>query len=78
MASTLTKRATVYLDPGIHHILKVKALETEQSVSDIIHDALLHELAENQEDLNAFKERAKEPAISFETLLKKLKADGKI
>jgi len=78
MSTTLTKRATVYLDPGIHRILRVKALETDQSVSDIINDALLHELAQDQEDLDVFKQRAKEPTISFETLLKKLKTDGKI
>ena len=78
MSTTLTKRATVYLDPGIHRILRVKALETDQSVSDIINDALLHELAQDQEDLDVFKQRASEPTISFETLLKKLKTDGKI
>jgi hypothetical protein len=78
MSTTLTKRATVYLDPGIHRILRVKALETDQSVSDIINDALLHELAQDQEDLDVFKRRAEESTISFETLLKKLKTDGKI
>jgi len=78
MSTTLTKRATIYFDPGLHHILKVKALETDQSVSDIINDALLHELAQDQEDLDAFKQRANEPSVSFETLLKKLKTDGKI
>ena len=78
MSTTLTKRATIYFDPDLHHILKVKALETDQSVSDIINDALLHELAQDQEDLDAFKQRVNEPSISFETLLKKLKTDGKI
>ena len=78
MSTTLTKRATVYLDPGIHRILRVKALETDQSVSDIINDALLHELAQDQEDLDVFKQRAEESTVSFETLLKKLKTDGKI
>ncbi len=78
MSTTLTKRATVYLDPGIHRILRVKALETDQSLSDIINEALLHELAQDQEDLDVFKQRAAEPSISFETLLNKLKTDGKI
>lgn len=78
MSTTLTKRATVYLDPGIHRILKVKALETDQSVSDIINEALLHELSQDQEDLEVFKQRVNEPGISFEALLKKLKTDGKI
>ena len=76
--ATLTKRATVYFDPAIHRVLKLKAVETEHSISDIVNEALRHELAEDQEDLAVFSKRAKEPAISYEVLLKKLKADGKI
>ena len=76
--ATLTKRATVYFDPAIHRVLKLKAAQTEHSISDIVNEALRHELAEDQEDLAAFSKRAKEPAISYEDLLKKLKADGKI
>ena len=76
--ATLTKRATVYFDPAIHRVLKMKAAETEHSISDIVNEALRHELAEDQEDLAAFSKRAKEPAVSYEDLLKKLKADGKI
>ena len=76
--TTLVKRATIYLDPDIHKVLKVKAMETEQSISDLVNEALRHELAEDEEDLAAFSKRDKEPTISFESLLKKLKADGKI
>ena len=76
--ATLTKRATVYFDPAIHRVLKMKAVETEHSISDIVNEALRHELAEDQEDLAVFSKRAKEPSISYEDLLKKLKADGKI
>ncbi len=76
--SELAKRTTIYLDPLIHKILKLKSAETDQTISDIVNDALRHELAEDQEDLEAFKKRAKEPSISYEALLKKLKADGKI
>lgn len=76
--ATLTKRATVYFDPAIHRALKMKAAETEHSISDIVNEALCHELAENQEDLAVFTKRAKESTVSYEDLLKKLKADGKI
>lgn len=74
----LTKRATIYFDPAIHRILKVKAGETDQSISDIVNEALRRELADDQEDLAVFEERANEPTTSYEGLLKKLKADGKI
>ena len=76
--ATLTKRATVYLDPAIHRVLKIRAVETDYSISKIINDALRHELAEDQEDLAVFAKRAKEPTVSYEDLLKKLKSDGKI
>ncbi|MFH1002481.1 MAG: ribbon-helix-helix domain-containing protein [bacterium] len=74
----LTKRSTVYFDPAIHRVLKLMAIETEQSISDIVNEAIRHELAQDQEDLAAFTKRAKEPSISYEALLKKLKVDGKI
>ncbi len=76
--TTITKRATIYLDPLIHKILKIKSAETDQTISDIVNEALRHELAEDQEDLAIIKKRAKEPTISYEAFLKKLKLDGKI
>lgn len=76
--ATLTKRATVYLDPQLHKILKLKAAETSMSISQIIDEALRKELAEDAEDLNVFQDRAKEPTISYEKVLAQLKRDGKI
>ncbi|MDO9577005.1 MAG: hypothetical protein Q7J16_03900 [Candidatus Cloacimonadales bacterium] len=73
-----TKRATVYFDPEIHRILKLKALETERSISDIVDEAIRLELAEDAEDLAAIKERENEPTITFEKLIAYLKAHGKI
>lgn len=75
---TLIKRSTVYFDPAIHKILKLKAIETECSISDIVNEALRHELAEDHEDLVSFAQRSKESTISYETLLERLKRDGKI
>ena len=66
------------MQPEIHKILKHKALETSRSVSEIINDAVLRDLKEDREDLQAFTDRAKEPSISYESMLKELKKDGKI
>jgi plasmid stability protein len=76
--STRRKRATVYFDPGIHRALKIKAAETSRSISDIVDDALRRELSEDEEDLRAFEERAGEKSVSFDKVLKDLKAHGKI
>jgi plasmid stability protein len=76
--STRRTRATVYLDPAVHRALKIKAAATARSVSDIVDDAVRRELAEDEEDLRAFEDRAGEKTVSFETVLKDLKAHGKI
>ncbi len=74
----LNKRATIYLDPQIHRAIKLKAVATEQSISEIVNEALRHELMEDQQDLEAIQNSIHEPSISYETALKKLKVDGKI
>ncbi len=75
---TATKRATVYLDPEIHKALKLKAVETSRSVSDIVNEAVKVALAEDAEDLSALKERANEPLITYDAMIKSLKKSGKI
>jgi predicted transcriptional regulator len=74
----LTKRATIYFDPAMHRALRHKAAETSRSVSDIVNEAVQQALAEDAEDLAAFAERVNEPLVSYETVLKELKADGRL
>ena len=35
-----SKRATIYLEPELHRMLKVKAAESSKSVSDLVNDAV--------------------------------------
>jgi hypothetical protein len=72
------KRATIYFDPDLHRAVRLKSVQTSRSISDIVNESLRESLREDQEDLEAFEQRASEPVMSYETLLKKLKADGKI
>ena len=76
--ATPTKRATVYLDPVIHKALKLKAIETSRSISDLVNEAVREALAEDAEDLAAFEERANEPLLSYDAMVKRLKRDGRI
>lgn len=76
--SEASKRSTVYFDPQLHAALRLKAVHTNRSLSDIVNDAVREALAEDQEDLAAFEERVSEPTISYEALLDDLKAHGKI
>ena len=76
--NTEPKRATVYFEPEIHRALRLKAAETDRSMSDLVNEAVQLSLAEDAEDLAAFDKREQEPEISFERFLKDLKADGRI
>lgn len=71
-------RATIYLDPELHKALRLKAVETSQSLSKLVNDAIKESLAEDAEDIAAFDQRAKEPLISYEAMVKRLKKDGRI
>ena len=71
-------RATVYLDPELHKALRLKAAETAQSLSKLVNDAIKESLAEDAEDIAVFEKRAKEPLISYESMLKRLNKDGRI
>lgn len=72
------KRATIYLDPDLHQALKVKSAYCGQPVSLLVNEAVRGYLSEDAEDLAAFAERASEPTLSYEDLLKDLKAHGKL
>lgn len=74
----MAKRATVYFEEPIHKALRLKAAETETSVSDYVNEAVKRALAEDAEDLQAFRDRADEPTIPFEEVIADLKRRGKL
>ena len=76
--ATQLKRATVYIRPELHQAVKLKSAVTNQSISDIVNDALVAALSEDEEDLRAFDEHQNDPLLTYEDLLRRLKADGKI
>jgi len=76
--ATATKRATIYLDPDLHKALRLKAVETSRSMSALVNEAVREALAEDSEDLAAFRQRADEPLISYDAMVKRLKEDGRI
>ena len=58
--TTLTKRATIYLEPALHRALRLKSIETSRSLSDLLNDAVRAELVEDAEDLGIFDARKNE------------------
>ena len=73
---TQHKRATIYLEAGLHRALRLKAAETNRTISEIVSRAVRRELAEDAEDLAAFRARANEPNLPFKRVLEGLKRRG--
>ncbi len=78
MSTAEAVRSTVYLEPDLHHALRLKSAQSKRSMSDIVNEALREALREDQEDLAAVRGRARERALSYEDFLAKLKADGSL
>ena len=76
--TTSNKRTTIYLDPDLHKALQLKAIDSSKSFSQLVNEAIREALSEDAEDLLAIDEREKEPDISFEEMVKKLKKDGRL
>ena len=68
----------MYFDPDIHLALRLKAAETDRSMSELVNDAVKLALAEDAEDLAALEERVSEPELPFEEFVKDLRRRGKI
>jgi hypothetical protein len=73
-----TKRTTIYLDADLHKALRLKSVEASKSISAMVNEAVKMSLSEDAEDMVAFEERAGEPLISYEAMLKRLRLDGRI
>jgi plasmid stability protein len=76
--TALTKRTTVYLEENLHQALRVKAAVSNRSISKLINEMIRERLAEDAEDLQAFRDRDAEPVMSYEALLQDLQANGKL
>jgi len=75
---TSQKRATIYFDSTLHRALRLKAAETDRSLSELVNEAVKLSLAEDAEDIAAFEARAREPNMLFASVVKDLKRSGKI
>ncbi|MDL2335349.1 MAG: CopG family transcriptional regulator [Chloroflexota bacterium] len=74
----MAKRATVYFEEDIHKALRLKAAETDTNISQYVNNAVREALADDEEDLAAFRERADEPTRPFEEYLAELKQRGEL
>jgi hypothetical protein len=72
------KRATIYFDENLHRAVRLKAAETDRSISDVVNEAVRQYLAEDADDLAAFDDRASEPDLRFADVVKELRRRGEL
>ena len=78
MSDSQQKRATIYFDPFLHRALRLKAAETDRSMSELVNEAVRAALSEDADDIETFEIRDREIDYSFEDAVKDLKRRGKI
>jgi hypothetical protein len=74
----MSKRATIYFEPELHRALRLKAAETDRTVSDLVNDAVRRALAEDADDLAAYADRVCEPDLPYERVVEDLRRRGKL
>lgn len=74
----LSIKSNIYFDPKIHQALRLRATSTRVSISTLVNEAVRLMIQEDQEDLAAFAQRAKEIEISQDALLADLQRHGKL
>lgn len=72
------KRATVYFDPEVHKALRLRAAANDQSISDMVNEAVRASLAEDATDLATFDKRKRERSVSFDSFVQGMKRRGLI
>lgn len=73
-----SRRATVYLEPHLHRALKLKAAQSEQSISDLVNQAVRGALVEDAIDLDAVAQRKDHAERDFSSFVRGLRKDGLI
>ena len=76
----MTTKATLYLDSVMYKTLKLRAVETGQSLSALMNEAFQAQLSEDLEDIDSIRTRLSknEKPLSYETALQELRENGTI
>jgi|GEM_PF-688471 len=76
----MTTKATLYLDSAMYKTMKMRAVETGQTISGLMNEALQAQLAEDLDDITTIRTRQskRETPLTYEAALKELQNSGKI
>ncbi|HSC78632.1 MAG TPA: hypothetical protein VLB32_08710 [Candidatus Acidoferrales bacterium] len=73
-----TKRSTIYFEPKVYRALKIKAAVTDESISNLVNDAVREALREDEIDLAAYRQRRHESSRPLEDVVRDLKRKGRL
>lgn len=69
-------RTTITLNDKLYRALKLRAAESNESISAIVQDAIKFQMLEDLEDIEDAKKRQDEPTHSFDELVAEFKSEG--
>lgn len=69
-------RTTISINDKLFRSLKMRAAETDQSISAIVEDALKYQLLEDAEDIEDASKRSGERELTFSELVATYKSEG--
>jgi hypothetical protein len=69
-------RTTVTINDSLFKALKQRALDSNETVSKLVENAVKYQILEDLEDIEDAKLRNKESGFSFSRLVSELKRDG--
>ncbi len=69
-------RTTITINDKLFRALKIRAAETDESVSTLVENAVKYQLLEDLEDVEDVHKRKSEPVYPFDELVAELKTEG--
>ncbi len=69
-------RTTITINDKLFRALKMRAAETDESISQLVEDAVKYQVLEDFEDIEDAEKREHESTHSFDALVKQFKAEG--
>ena len=70
------RKVTLNIEDSLLHALRRKAIDTKQSMSDLVNDALEASLQEDLEDIKSWEDRKDDETYGYEEFVKLLQKDG--
>ncbi len=67
-----TRKTSILFDLALYRALKIKAVETSRSISDLVSDAVAAAHGEDASDLESFAQRENETVLSFREFRRRL------